>query len=340
VDAPSQTTREADTPPGAGAVNERDEPSVEQLRDELARAEQKIEALKDVAAVRKLRYERAEEKLDRVRQAWPRRAVRLTRQAVGLGELRSFCLFIGYKRSGHSLLGSLLDAHPDISIAHEVNVLGLVVENHLNRRELFHTLLRRSEADAARKGGRRATGYSYAVPGQWQGQIRTLRVIGAKSGEKTTLRLGRDLSELAKLERIARAPVRLVHVTRNPYDSIARMAATTKGGEPERTVAGSIDFLKRLARINDRVISSGKAQVLTVRHETFVREPRAELQRLATFLDVEPDQGWEKACARIVFHAPKRAREAVTWTNEERAEVEQIIERRAFFAGYTWTSDE
>jgi Sulfotransferase family len=134
--------------------------------------------------------------------------------------------------------------------------------------------------------------------------------------------------------------VRLVHVTRNPYDSIARMAAVTKGGEPERTVAGSIDFLKRLARINDRVINSGKAQVLTVRHETFVREPRAELQRLATFLDVEPDQGWEKACARIVFHAPKRAREAVTWTDEERAEVEQIIERRSFFAGYTWTSDE
>ena len=104
-----------------------------------------------------------------------------------------------------------------------------------------------------------------------------------------------------------------------PYDSIARMAATTKGTSPRRTVAGSIDFLMRLARIND---------------------PRAELQPPATFLDVEPDQGWEKACARIVFHAPKRAREAITWTNEERAEVEQIIERRAFFAGYTWTSDE
>jgi hypothetical protein len=312
----------------------------EELRNELEQAEQKIEALKDVASVRKLRYERAEAELDRLRRAWPRRAIRYARETVGLRELRSVCLFIGYPRSGHSLLGSLLDAHPDIAIAHEVNVLALVAESDLSRRELFETLLRQSEADASRKAGRHVTGYSYAVRGQWQGQIRTLRVIGAKSGEKTTVRLGRDLGELAKLTRIARAPVRLVHVTRNPYDSIARMAAVTKEGVPERTVAGSIDFVRRLARINDRVIESGKAQVLTVRHETFVREPRADLRRLAEFLGVEPDEKWEKACARIVFHAPQRARDVVTWTDEERAEVEQIIERRPFFAGYTWTSDE
>jgi sulfotransferase family protein len=321
-------------------VNDRDLAGVEELRAELERAERKIEALKNVAATRKLRYQRAEIELDRLRRAWPKRAVRFGRQAVGLGQLRSFCLFIGYPRSGHSLLGALLDAHPDIAIAHEVNALGLVAEYDLSRRELFHTLLRRSEADAARKAGRRATGYSYAVPGQWQGQIRTLRVIGSKAGEKTTLRLGRNLGELTKLRRIARTPVKLVHVTRNPYDSIARMAATTKAGEPERTVAASIDFLRRLARINDRVIASRKADVLTIRHETFVRSPLDELRRLAEFLGVNADPEWLKACGKIVFHAPQRARELVPWSDEERAEVEQIIERRAFFAGYTWTSDE
>jgi phage terminase large subunit-like protein len=34
-----------------------------------------------------------------------------------------FCIFIGYPRSGHSLVGSLLNAHPEVIISHELDVL-------------------------------------------------------------------------------------------------------------------------------------------------------------------------------------------------------------------------
>ena len=40
-----------------------------------------------------------------------------------LQSVEAFCIFIGYPRSGHSLLGSLLDAHPEMVIAHELDVL-------------------------------------------------------------------------------------------------------------------------------------------------------------------------------------------------------------------------
>jgi hypothetical protein len=297
---------------------------VDRLLADLERAERKIEGLKQVAETRRLRYQRAEAELDRLRRAWPRRTLRFGLQAIGLGRLSAFCLFIGYPRSGHSLIGALLDAHPDAAIAHEINVLALIAGNGMDRDELFRTLLRVSESDAGRKLGRRATGYSYAVPGQWQGYVRELRVIGAKAGEKTTRWLGRDPGELTKLRRLVRAPVRLVHVTRNPYDSIARMAATTKGGQPERTLANAIDFLRRLARINDRLIRSGKVDILTIRHELFVRDPRADLLRLAEFLEIDRDPAWLKACAQIVFPTPQRARDAVAWTDDERAAVEEI----------------
>jgi hypothetical protein len=313
------------------------ESEIEELRQALEKAERRISALKRVSKTRKLRYQRAEAELARLQGKWTSRAYRRGRRAVGLGDLRSFCLFVGYPRSGHSLLGSLLDAHPDIAIAHEVNVLGLVVGTGLDRRTLFHTLLRRSEADASRSQGRRATGYSYAVDDQWQGQIRRLRVIGAKAGEKTTLRLGRDPNELRQLGRVVGAPVRLLHVTRNPFDCIARQASIMKGGVPERTVAGATDFVRRLARFNDRLIESG-AEVLTVRHESLVRDPRAELLRITEFLRVEPDTDWLDACASIVFPAPKQSRELVEWTAEERAAVDEIIARRAFFEGYSWAS--
>jgi hypothetical protein len=34
-----------------------------------------------------------------------------------------YCMFIGYSRSGHSLVGSLLYAHPNAIIAHELDAL-------------------------------------------------------------------------------------------------------------------------------------------------------------------------------------------------------------------------
>ena len=42
-----------------------------------------------------------------------------------LKSLETYCMFIGYPRSGHSLVGSLLDAHPQIILAHELNALEL-----------------------------------------------------------------------------------------------------------------------------------------------------------------------------------------------------------------------
>jgi Sulfotransferase family len=312
-------------------------PGTEELQAELERVQLKLEKTRQLADARKLRYERAEAELLRIRAGWPQRAYRLARRAVGRREPAAFCLFIGYPRSGHSLLGSLLDAHPDAVIAHEVNVLKLV-GGGVGRRQLVHTLVERASADADRAGGRRATGYSYAVPGQWQGHVRRLQVLGSKAGEKATAGIGREPGQLARLRRLVHAPVRLLHVTRNPFDMIARMSLITKDGKPERTLAGATDFTARLARTNARIIAERGTDVLTVRHERVVSEPLAELRRICTFLGLEQDDAWLSACAGVVFPQPKLARELVQWTPEERATVEELIAGYQFFEGYSWTS--
>lgn len=40
-----------------------------------------------------------------------------------LSKIHTFVLFVGYPRSGHSLIGSIMDAHPNVIIAHEVKQL-------------------------------------------------------------------------------------------------------------------------------------------------------------------------------------------------------------------------
>jgi hypothetical protein len=252
--------------------------------------------------------------------------------------VETFCLFVGYHRSGHSLIGSLLDAHPEIVISHEAGALKLVSLEGISRDALFERVLENSRRQAARPRGRRASGYSYAVEGQWQGRSRELRVLGDKDGQKATKFIGRDPSVLATFERLVGVPLKIVHVTRNPYDVVARMALITKGGVPERSVAAAIDLFARLARANDRLISSGRHPVLTMRQEAFVRQPHRELRAACAFLGVDADDSYLDACAGLVFDSPRRTREKIEWAAPEVEAVRRVIERHSFLAGYSMSS--
>jgi len=44
-------------------------------------------------------------------------------------------MFVGYPRSGHSVIGSLLNAHPDMVVAHELNALRYVQAGFSRLRE-------------------------------------------------------------------------------------------------------------------------------------------------------------------------------------------------------------
>jgi hypothetical protein len=252
-------------------------------------------------------------------------------------DVQAFCLFVGYSRSGHSLVGALLDAHPEITIAHEANALKLVVEENLSRRALFETLVENARRQAEHPRGRHASGgYSFIVPDGWQGRSRRLRVIGDKMGGRTRGRLERDPTELTRLARRVRAPLHLLHVTRNPYDCIARRVVISKDG---LALSEAIDnFGRSVQTIDDVLIAKGDRRLMTIRHEALVRSPTTELARACDFLGVDADDDYLEACASIVFPAPKTARELIEWTPAARDAVQEIIDRHAFLAGYSWTS--
>lgn len=104
--------------------------------------------------------------------------------------VETFVMFVGHGRSGHSIVGSLLDAHPEVIIAHESNILGnmksfqnpkwaLNVQKHL----LFYRLHKNSEFNAMFSRHAKTSiidssegehTYIYHVPGQWQGTYRNV----------------------------------------------------------------------------------------------------------------------------------------------------------------------
>ena len=155
-------------------------------------------------------------------------AALLARAAVGgfrhrraLGGVETFFLVLGYARSGSTLVGSLLDAHPNMVVADEADILRYVHPG-VSRRQLFAIILERDRQFA--HVDRRWHGFDYSVPGGSQGRFTTLRVVGDKHAGRATRRLWRDPKLLGRLRAVVRVPIRVLHVTRNPFDNIASVA--------------------------------------------------------------------------------------------------------------------
>ena len=108
-----------------------------------------------------------------------------------VSDVKLFVLFVGYPRSGHSIIGSLLDAHPNVIIAHEFNVLNWAGQmGSYSKRQLFNMLFMNSYHNAFVDGASRSRnykGYNLTVDTSWQGRYRdTVDVIGDKNGDQVS----------------------------------------------------------------------------------------------------------------------------------------------------------
>ena len=257
------------------------------------------------------------------------------RKNEGLFEgIRTYCMFIGYPRSGHSLVGSLVDAHPRAIVAHELDALRFV-EAGFGERQLYQLLLDNSRRFARR--GREWTGYAYEVPNQWQGRFDELLVIGDKKGGRSTLRLAEDPGLLRRLRKTVAAEVRFVHTVRNPYDNVATMHTRALEHDRNRSLNATVrDYLSRCemnAELKERL---GSGAVLDARHESFVEDPKSSLRDLCGFLGLGHDDKYLEDCASIVFGSPRRSRHGVEWDEASLDAVRNGIERFGFLRGYSY----
>ena len=264
--------------------------------------------------------------------AFARSAPRGWRRRGQFAEVERFCLFLGYPRSGHSLVGSLLNAHPEILVSHELDAVGYV-EHHFRRAQLYTLILERDELFASM--GRTWTGYGYEVPGQFQGRWTRLRVIGDKRGRDTSFRLGRGgVRLLERVRRVVGVPISVVHVTRDPFDNIATMSryrhrprrAGAPAGSPGRALEEAVDRYAELCRWVDEVRRRLAPEELhDLAYEDFVARPEESLAGLCRFLGVEASPSYLSACAGVVWPDVRPTREAVGWTGRNRERVAELV---------------
>jgi hypothetical protein len=250
-------------------------------------------------------------------------------------EVKTYCLFVGHARSGGSITGALLDAHPNIVLADEMDVLHHVAAG-FSRDQIYHLLISRAQRQSRKgrtKGGRDGKVYSYLVPGQWQGRFDQLRVIGGSKAGFSTQWLARDPDLLQRLRATVRgAEVRIIQIIRNPFDTNSTM--NIRAGRPiEDGIARYFANCETIAGIQRR---AGAGVMVSVKHEELVEQPQAQIAALCDFLGVPAPGDYLDACAGILYASPSKTRQKVGWRPELIDDVRRRIEQYDFLSGYTY----
>ena len=271
--------------------------------------------------------------------------------------VQKFVLFVGYTRSGHSIIGSMMDAHPDMIIANQYRLFEkwrTQAAKLMNKAYLFNALYNKSFADVT-QGLRRAEankkGYTLHMNNSWQGQFNHLKVIGDKSGGMTSILYKQSPVKLQKYYRelvdTVRMPVHTIHVIRNPYDIIATKALYAAGSKgrklpasethkfdnPEVLMAAAKGLFK-LAESTKDFIESCNLSVLEVYSEDLIEDPKGTMKRICNFLDLECWDEYLQQCYDKTYKSPSKTRNVVKWTSEVLDYINGKLMRYPFFHRY------
>ena len=281
-----------------------------------------------------------------------------------VSSVEKFVFFVGYARSGHSMIGSVIDAHPDMVIAHEyflfdkcIDMLKQGKDMFEDKVKLFNSLYVNSFLTAKcgwRSGANSAKGYNFKMNLHWQGTFNRLSVIGDKSGgsaaEWIATAVGQScLQNMMKLN----VPLVAIHVVRNPYDMIATSVIYTVYGLVDKATLGSNkhvteDQLLHAARSifdlastisNLSSLFSERLTILEVHIEDYIQSPRSVIEELCHSLGVDCPQDYVEECTMKVYSSVSRSRDHIAWPPKVRYFVDQQMKAFPFFKGYSFKND-
>ena len=276
-----------------------------------------------------------------------------------VNSVQKFIFFVGYPRSGHSIVGSLLDSHPHMVISNEFCLFHKLLEEpqHQWRDILYNAIFRNSvcsyyfglrNQEASRKG------YTLRVDNSWQARYnQTIAVIGDKSGG-TTISMYRHqedvVSDLYKqLLAEVQVPVFAIHAVRNPYDNIATMALMSKESEvsklqlsPEHPFENQklldskiSDYFRKVNTVDD-IIGHLNLSVIEVHSIDLISDPKKTFAKICDTLEIYCDEEYLRTVDNKVFSEPSRTRELVVWTPDQVNRVAEELHKYQFLQRYNF----
>ena len=291
-----------------------------------------------------------------------------------IDRVKKFIFFVGYARSGSSIIGTLMDAHPHVVISNEFNIFGHFpglndIQGSSWKDNLFNLIYNKSKEDAHGSRDSSDKGYKLKVDGLWQGRFdEWIEVLGDKCGEKTLHEYSLDqhnfIKNYEKLKQDIAIPIRIIRTMRNPFDVISTNLAVivknltefrnlkqafTSGAKEAKGMQkinsplhlkSRIDmFFRRSDQVQKIVTIFGRENVLDVHNSDLVGQPRATLARIFEFLEVATTAEYLDVCANKVFKSESKSRNMVAWTPQQIRLVETKMKEYEMLRRYSFTSD-
>ncbi len=278
-------------------------------------------------------------------------------------------LTIGFPRSGSSLVGYCLTAHPSVVIADEPfvyelgdplvrdinNINGIEMEGtdclySADLNKIFNVVLSvdyvrwlgKKEENRFTKSGRQKR--YILVPNQYQGRFEILKVLGVKRSGKNTQGLFKESIFKTLKKRLEERGIclKFIFTVRNPYDMVGSRASKldkNKDAPQKPITTDAISFVEKWSEENMKLFKLiDPKDIFISRHEEMVADPRLQLTKLCEFVQVPVSPDYLDNCASCVHEKPNRRRFEFEWTSEQRETVESLIEQYDFFSGYDWES--
>ena len=282
--------------------------------------------------------------------------------------VKQFISFIGYPRSGHSIVGSLLDAHPNVAVANEFHAFQWLTQHSTLPQEkirdtLFNLLYQNTYNNVFRNGTRsnNGKGYNLTVENGWQERYRQhIDVIGEKNGGAMTQLYHNDITRFNAAYKMLTQflPVKFIHCVRNPFDIIStivlykirrikhqkdfisslRQANTQKQYKNDEELNKAIDFFFISA---DSVVNISQyldSDVLEIHNHELVSHPADTMVNLCQYLNIHCPRDYVQSCAHKVFPEISRTRYFIDWPEETKAMVQRRIKQYSFFDRYSYDS--
>lgn len=237
----------------------------------------------------------------------------------------TFALIVGNARSGTTIVGSIVDSHPNMLCANESGASAVFWRGR-DRAQIIAEIEENSARNAAE--GRQSSGYRYAIPTPYKGEI---GVYADKCFNPALLLLAGDRGLIDRLSDTMQCPVTLVHCVRNPFDVIATMHKRSGAALEDRT---RWFFMHADAAMN--LLDRGVLPFV-IRHESLVAEPREVSRLMFRYLGQDTDDAHLDRIASVVSTTPKRSRDTVKWAPALIELIEQRLAGYPFLAGYKFS---
>ena len=102
-------------------------------------------------------------------------------------------------------------------------------------------------------------------------------------------------------------------------------------------MTNSIKEITKLCEKNLEILQHISPENLYVcKNEDIIANPRLQLSKLCSFLQISASADYLNACASQVIRKPTMSRFEVEWSQENKRQVASLIEKYDFFSGYDW----